>query len=33
VDWTFLGLSMPGWTLIWFLGLGLGTLYFTWRRA
>lgn len=33
VDWTFIGLSMPGWTLIWFLVLGLGTLYFTWRRA
>lgn len=32
VDWTFLGLSMPGWTLLWFLALGAGTLYFTSRR-
>lgn len=33
VDWTFFGLSMPGWTLLWYLGLGAGTVYFTWRRA
>ena len=26
VDWTFLGLSMPAWTLIWYIGLGLATL-------
>ena len=23
VDWTFLGLSMPGWSLLWFVLLGL----------
>ncbi|PJK02314.1 disulfide bond formation protein B [Lysobacteraceae bacterium NML75-0749] len=23
IDWTFLGLGMPGWTLLWYLGLGL----------
>jgi len=23
VDWVFLGLSMPAWTLIWIAGLGL----------
>ena len=23
VDWIFLGLSMPGWALLWFIGLGL----------
>jgi protein dithiol:quinone oxidoreductase len=23
VDWTFLGLSMPGWVLIWFVALGV----------
>ncbi len=23
VDWVFLGLSMPAWTLIWIVGLGL----------
>jgi disulfide bond formation protein DsbB len=27
VDWTFLGLSMPFWTLVWFVGLGLGALW------
>jgi disulfide bond formation protein DsbB len=34
VDWTFLGLSMPAWTLVWFIGLGLGALWaaFTKRR-
>ena len=26
VDWTWLGLSMPGWTLVCFIGLGLGAL-------
>lgn len=23
IDWVFLGVSMPGWTLAWFIGLGL----------
>ena len=32
VDWTFLGLSMPAWTLAWFIGLGLGALWAGWRR-
>lgn len=32
VHWTFLGLSMPGWTLIWFLALGLGTVYMAFRK-
>jgi len=27
VDWTFLGLAMPAWSLIWFVVLGLGALY------
>jgi len=26
VDWTFLGLSMPAWTLVWYIGLALITL-------
>ena len=27
VDWMFMGLSMPGWTLVFFMGLvGLGTM-------
>ena len=25
IDWTFFGLSMPWWTLIWYIGLALGT--------
>jgi len=29
VQWTFVGLSMPAWTLVWFVGLGLGTLAVT----
>lgn len=32
VDWTFLGLSMPAWTLAWFAGLGLAALWAGWRR-
>lgn len=33
IDWTFLGLSMPAWTLIWFIGLGVFVLWrvFSWR--
>ncbi|MGE8289798.1 disulfide bond formation protein B [Stenotrophomonas sp. ATCM1_4] len=27
IDWTFLGLSMPMWSLVWFVLLGLGALY------
>lgn len=32
VDWTFLGLSMPAWTLAWFVGLGVAALWAGWRR-
>jgi len=32
-DWTFIGLSMPAWALAWFLGLGIITLWFTYRKA
>lgn len=32
VQWSLLGLSMPAWTLIWFIGLGLTTLWFTFTR-
>jgi protein dithiol:quinone oxidoreductase len=32
VDWAFLGLSMPTWTLFWFLGLAFGALWAGWRR-
>ncbi len=27
VDWSFLGLSMPAWSFVWFLGFFLGVLY------
>jgi len=32
VDWTFLGMSMPAWTLVWFVGLALGVLWAGFRR-
>jgi disulfide bond formation protein DsbB len=32
VDWTFAGLSMPEWTLIWFVVFTLGALYYGFRR-
>lgn len=32
IDWTFLGLSMPAWTLLWFVGLGLAALWAGLRR-
>ncbi|KAA9131813.1 disulfide bond formation protein B [Marinihelvus fidelis] len=33
VQWQFLGLSMPAWTLVWFIGLGLVTIFLTIRQA
>jgi disulfide bond formation protein DsbB len=27
VLWTFLGLSMPGWTLLWYIGIAVGTIF------
>ena len=33
VQWSFLGLSMPGWVLVWFVALGLGGFYVNWRRG
>lgn len=32
VNWTFLGLSMPGWVLIWFVLLGCLIVYANWDR-
>ena len=32
VDWTFLGLNMPAWCLIWFAGLSLFALIAGWRK-
>jgi disulfide bond formation protein DsbB len=31
--WTFLGMSMPQWTFVWYVGLGLVTLWAVYRRA
>lgn len=31
VNWTFLGLSMPAWVLIWFVALGALALYANWK--
>lgn len=33
VDWTFLGLSMPGWSLLWFVLLGAWALHAGFRRV
>jgi len=33
VTWRFMGLSMPEWTLIWFVILGVGGLVVNWKRA
>ena len=33
VLWTFMGLSMPKWTLIWYVVLGLVTLWVIYRPA
>lgn len=32
IDWKFLGLSMPGWALLWFIALALWALYAGFRR-
>ncbi|MDR2216246.1 MAG: disulfide bond formation protein B, partial [Nevskiaceae bacterium] len=32
VDWTFLGLSMPGWVLICAVGLGVAGIVINWPR-
>jgi disulfide bond formation protein DsbB len=31
VDWDLLGLSMPGWVLLWFMLLGIAGLWVNWR--
>lgn len=33
VDWRFLGLAMPAWTLLWFIALGAGGLWNNLRAA
>ena len=32
VNWSFLGLSMPGWTFLWFLALGALAVFANWKR-
>ena len=32
IDWVFLGLSMPAWTLVWIVGLGLFGIWNSLRR-
>ena len=32
VNWSFLGLSMPGWTFLWFVALGALALFANWKR-
>ena len=32
VDWTFLGLSMPAWSLVWLLLLGVTGVVVNWHR-
>lgn len=33
VDWTFLGLAMPAWVLLWSAALGLAGFVASWRRV
>ena len=33
IDWSFLGLSMPNWTLLWFIGLTVATIIVVARAA
>jgi disulfide bond formation protein DsbB len=32
INWTFLGITMPGWCLIWFVALGAGALWAGFKR-
>ena len=33
ISWQFLGLSMPAWVMLWFIGLGIAGSVYNWRRA
>lgn len=33
VDWSFLGLTIPGWALLWFVLLGVYLLWLSWRAV
>lgn len=32
IKWSFLGMSMPMWTLLWYVGFALLTVWLTWRQ-
>ena len=32
LDWTLLGVGIPVWTLLWFIGLGVVSLWFAYRK-
>jgi disulfide bond formation protein DsbB len=33
ISWQFLGLSMPAWVAIWFVGLGIAGSVYNWRQG
>ncbi|MDH3715638.1 MAG: disulfide bond formation protein B, partial [Gammaproteobacteria bacterium] len=33
ISWQFLGLSMPAWVAVWFVGLGVAGSVYNWRRG
>lgn len=33
VDWSFLGLTIPGWAFVWFVLLGIYALWLAWRAG
>ncbi|PNS07604.1 disulfide bond formation protein B [Solilutibacter silvestris] len=33
INWTFLGLTMPAWCALWFIGLGIWAIAAGWRRS
>ena len=33
INWTFLGLTMPAWCAIWFIGLGIWAIATGWRKG
>ncbi len=33
INWAFLGLTMPAWCAIWFVGLGAWAIFAGWRRS
>lgn len=33
INWTFLGLTMPAWCAVWFIGLGIWAIAAGWRKS